>query len=71
MYACVVVISALCLCASAYPLLRWTTSNDVLFAKFASFDVHGGPPVVWVPPHLTQDNNGQGYYLGVMHHIER
>ncbi|KAJ9516862.1 hypothetical protein V8C86DRAFT_2474351 [Haematococcus lacustris] len=46
----------------------WTTRNNTLMQRFQRFDVHGGPPIVYVPPHLAR---GSAYYLGIMHHIER
>ena len=38
-------------------------------APFAKFDVHGGPPLVYVRRELSRGR--QPYYLGIMHHIER
>ena len=38
-------------------------------AKFTGFDVHGGPPLAYVPANLSP--GGQAYYLGIMHHFER
>ena len=38
-------------------------------APFAKFDVHGGPPLVYVSGELSRSK--QPYYLGIMHHIER
>lgn len=40
-----------------------------MMAKFAKYDVHGGPPLAFVPGSLSP--SGQPYYLGIMHHIER
>lgn len=40
-----------------------------MMAKFAKYDVHGGPPLAFVPGALSP--SGQPFYLGVMHHIER
>ncbi len=54
---------------SSQPSHRWTTHNSALMSKFEGFDVHGGPPLVLVPSHLSPD--GQAHYLGIMHHIER
>lgn len=48
---------------------RWTTYDSTLMAKFEQYDVHGGPPVVYVPAKLSA--TGKPYYLGIMHHIER
>lgn len=50
-------------------LHRWTTPAPNLMAQFQHYDVHGGPPVVYVP--VEQSITGQPHYLGIMHHIER
>ncbi|GAX76774.1 hypothetical protein CEUSTIGMA_g4220.t1 [Chlamydomonas eustigma] len=48
---------------------RWTTHDPTVMEKFASHDVHGGPPLVYVPASMS--SSGEPYYLGIMHHIER
>lgn len=48
---------------------KWTTHDKVMFKKFEKHDVHGGPPVVYVPGSLAKD--GKAHYIGIMHHIER
>jgi hypothetical protein len=48
---------------------RWTTMDEQLMDKFQNFDVHGGPPVVYVPADKSPD--GEPFFLGIMHHIER
>jgi hypothetical protein len=37
-------------------------------SKFDSFDVHGGPPLIHVPEHISSTK--EAYYLGIMHHYE-
>ena len=49
--------------------MLYETSDAELFKKFERFDVHGGPPVVYVPKQLS--GTGKPYYVGIMHHIER
>ncbi|KXZ54176.1 hypothetical protein GPECTOR_5g272 [Gonium pectorale] len=44
-----------------------TPGDPALFARFGGHDVHGGPPVVYVPAALSRD--GKPYYLGIMHFI--
>lgn len=50
-------------------LPRWTTNDEALMAKFVGFDVHGGPPLAYVPAGLSP--GGKAYYLGIMHHFEK
>lgn len=47
--------------------LKYRSENKTLFAKFIDKDVHGGPPVVYVPASLSK--TGESYYLGILHYF--
>ncbi len=54
----------------AWARRRWTSVDDSLLRVFGpNADVHGGPPVVYVPARLSPD--GRDCYLGILHTVEK
>lgn len=62
-------VSSLQLFPDGRAVPRWVSYDAKVFAKFADIYVHGGPPIMPVPGHLS--GSSQPYCVGIMHHIDR
>ncbi|WIA21773.1 hypothetical protein OEZ85_000932 [Tetradesmus obliquus] len=54
--------------SSGIAVQQFVTSSPDLFAPYKDEDIHGGPPLVFVP--AAASNTGQAYYLGVFHFFQ-
>jgi hypothetical protein len=51
--------------SSGVAVQQFVTTSPKLFEPYKNEDVHGGPPLVYVPGHLS--GLGRDYFLGIFH----
>jgi hypothetical protein len=51
--------------ASGIAVQQFVSTAPSLFEPYKDEDIHGGPPLVFIPAHLSK--SGQAYYLGIFH----
>lgn len=54
--------------ATGVAVQQFVTNSPVLFEPFKNEDIHGGPPVIFIPAHLSR--TGEPYYLGIFHFFQ-
>eukprot|EP00878_Enallax_costatus_P004680 GHUV01004928.1.p1 GENE.GHUV01004928.1~~GHUV01004928.1.p1 ORF type:complete len:402 (+),score=109.70 GHUV01004928.1:2577-3782(+) len=54
--------------ATGIAVQQFVTNSPTLFEPFKNEDIHGGPPVIFVPAHMS--GTGEPYYLGIFHFFQ-